>query len=185
MKPIVDTITQEWITKYKPCADAVKKYHYLIGKPPLVIIRRLVQNKDYKYANWLIVRVMSYHDYVSYAVFSAEQVIDIYEKQYPDDKRPRQAIEAARRCIENPSDKNKSAAKKAARSIAWSAAESIAESIARSAEKAAWSAAWSAARSAAECAECAAESATRSAGKAVEARLWEKFLSYGLTLLKV
>ena len=42
-----------------------------------------------------------------YAVFSAEQVIDIYEKKYPDNKKPRLAIEAAKKCIEDPSSKNK------------------------------------------------------------------------------
>jgi hypothetical protein len=45
--------------------------------------------------------------YVKYAVFAAENVLDIYELRYPEDKRPRQAIKAAKKCIENPSDENK------------------------------------------------------------------------------
>ena len=47
---------------------------------------------------------------VQYAVFAAEQVIDLFEQKYPDDKRPREAIEAAKKCIDDPSEKNKVAA---------------------------------------------------------------------------
>lgn len=53
---------------------------------------------------------MEYNQYVGYAIFAAEQVIDIYEKKYPDDKRPREAIEVAKECLKNPSKKNKDAA---------------------------------------------------------------------------
>src|SRR5690349_5970158 len=35
-------------------------------------------------------------DSVKLAVYTAELVIDIYEKKYPNDKRPREAIEAAK-----------------------------------------------------------------------------------------
>ncbi len=53
---------------------------------------------------------MTYKQYVSYAVFAAEQVLDIFENKYPDDKRPRKAIQAAKKCIKNPSKENKKAA---------------------------------------------------------------------------
>ena len=72
-------------------------------------------------------------DSVALAIYSAELVIKNYEKLYPDDKRPRLAIEAAKKVLKNDSEENRSAAESA-----WSAAES------------AWSAAWSAAESAAE-----------------------------------
>ena len=51
-----------------------------------------------------------YRMLVKYAVFAAEQVIDLFEQKYPDDKRPREAIEAAKKCIDDPSEKNKVAA---------------------------------------------------------------------------
>ena len=44
---------------------------------------------------------------VQYAIFAAEQVIDIYEKKYPDDLRPRKAIEAAKSYLDNPCKKTK------------------------------------------------------------------------------
>ena len=68
----------------------------------------------------------------------AEHTLPNFESVYPDDKRPRQAIEAARRYLTDKSESARSAARSAwlaAESAAWSAAESAAESAARSAEK--------------------------------------------------
>lgn len=42
-------------------------------------------------------------DSVRLAIFSAEQVLGIFEKEHPDDKRPREAIEAAKRYLKKPS----------------------------------------------------------------------------------
>lgn len=42
-------------------------------------------------------------DSVRLAVFCAELVLHLYEKRYPDDKRPRAAIDAAKAWVENPS----------------------------------------------------------------------------------
>lgn len=64
-------------------------------------------------------------DSVSLAIYSAELVIDIYEKQYPDDDRPRKAIEAAKKVLKNDTKENRDAARSAesaAESAAWSAA---------------------------------------------------------------
>jgi lysyl-tRNA synthetase class I len=41
-------------------------------------------------------------DSVELAVFAAEQVIKKYEKKYPNDDRPRKAIEAAKEWLKNP-----------------------------------------------------------------------------------
>ena len=67
-----------------------------------------------RYANWLIVRVMIRKNCLSYAVFAAKKVIDIFEKKYPNDKRPRLAIEAAEACIIDDSEENKKNARAAA-----------------------------------------------------------------------
>jgi hypothetical protein len=78
-------------------------------------------------------------DSVAMAVYAAELVIENFEKKFPNDKRPREAIEAAKAWIINPCESTVSAA--------WSAG-----SAASAARSAAWSAAWSAARSAASAA---------------------------------
>lgn len=49
-------------------------------------------------------------DSVSLAIYAAELVIDNFEIRYPNDKRPREAIEAAKRWLKNPTEKNRSAA---------------------------------------------------------------------------
>jgi hypothetical protein len=66
------------------------------------------------------------------AIYSAELCLKNFEKVYPDDNRPREAIEAAKRVLFKDTKANRSAAESAARSAAWSAARS-AESAARSA----------------------------------------------------
>jgi hypothetical protein len=53
-------------------------------------------------------------DSVQLAIFAAELVIDIFEKKHPDDKRPREAIEAAIKWLQNPTEKNRKAARAAA-----------------------------------------------------------------------
>lgn len=107
-------------------------------------------------------------DSVSLAIYSAELVLENFERKYPNDDRPRKAIEAAKAVLKNDTEENRSAAWSAAKSVAesawsaagsarsaWSAAKSAAESAAWSAAGSAWyaagSAAWSAAWSAEKC----------------------------------
>ena len=71
-------------------------------------------------------------DSVALSIYAAELCIDNFEKKYPEDKKPREAIEAAKKFLKYPT--------KANRSAAWSAAESAAESAAWSARFAAESA---------------------------------------------
>jgi len=85
-------------------------------------------------------------DSVALAIFAAEQVIDLFEKEYPKDKRPREAIEAARKWLKNPSRDAAwdawDAAWDAARDAAWDAWD--AARAAWDARDAAWDAAWDA-----------------------------------------
>ena len=82
---------------------------------------------------WFITRVMTKKQAVQYAVFAAEQVIDIYERKYPDDQRPRKAIEAAKEYLKSPSIKNKKAAAAGAADAAYGAAGAAAAGYAYSA----------------------------------------------------
>ena len=68
------------------------------------------------------------------AIYSAELVLPIYEKEYPNDKRPRNATETAKRYLRGKATQEELAAAGAA---AWAAARA-----------AAWAAAWAAARDA-------------------------------------
>ena len=58
-----------------------------------------------------------------YAIYTARQVLDIFEKIYPDDKRPREAINAAFKCLESDTKKNRQLAAAYAASAAADAAD--------------------------------------------------------------
>jgi hypothetical protein len=47
---------------------------------------------------------------LSLSIQCAEKVLFIFEEKYPDDKRPRQAIEAAKKYLADPTEENKAAA---------------------------------------------------------------------------
>lgn len=119
------------------------------------------------------------------AIFSAELVLENFEKEYPNDKRPREAIEAAKKVLFKDTAKNRAAAwsagsaARSAENAVWIAAESASESAAWiavwSAENAAWSASESAAESAWIAAWSAAEiarSAARSAAEIARGAAW-------------
>ena len=109
-------VTAEFLKEKEACTDG---YRYVsekgwLGLETVPFLRNLMTDKKYDWANWLIVRCMVKKQYLAYAIYAAEQVIEIYEKQYPKDDRPRKAIEAAKKYLEKPTDKNKDAAAHAA-----------------------------------------------------------------------
>jgi len=118
--------------------------------------------------SWVWTKEMS----VRLAIYSATLVLENFEDKYPDDDRPRKAIQAARAYLkgtisESAAHAAAGAAWDAARSAA-SAAESAAHAAASAAESAA-RAAWGAAHAAESAARCAARSAAESAGSAARA----------------
>lgn len=98
-----------------------------------------------------------------FACDCAERVLPIFERERPDDDRPRRAIEVARRFARGEAtDSELAAAWAAARAAAWAAARSATRSAAWAATRSAtrpsaWSAAWAAASPAAGAAAGAAE----------------------------
>lgn len=134
-------ITTEFLQSINACQSGIDQVAKYENKEPVAVIRQLVADDHWDWANWLLPRLMDYKGYVSYAVFAALQVIDIYEKKYPNDKRPRLAIEAAQRCIDDPSKKNKLEAEaEAAARAAWAAWPPAARAAAEAAVRAAWAA---------------------------------------------
>lgn len=119
-------ITKEWLEERKACSSGTDWFLAQEETDGIKVVKQLIQIKRLDWANWLIVRIMDYKQYVSYAVYAAELVLPIYEKKYPEDKRPRNAIEAAKKCIDNPSKENKKAAADAAYAAYTTAADSYA-----------------------------------------------------------
>lgn len=101
---------------------------------------------------------------VKISIFSARLVLDNYEREYPNDRRIRETIDAAQNWVDDPTEENRIAAAKSAES-SWAVSES-----ARSPESY-----WSA-RCAAESSWAASESSrtgrTRRTGRAAAEAYW-------------
>lgn len=90
------------------------------------------------------------------AVEFARHVLPVFENKYPGDKRPRQALEATEKYINNPTEENRKAASAAAHAAAdaadaaYAAADAAADAAAYVADAAAYDAATDAAADAAD-----------------------------------
>ena len=115
-------------------------------------------------------------DSVAFAIYSASLVLKIYEDKYPNDDRPRKAIEAAQTWLKNPTEKNRVAAWAAgdAAGAAWAAAGDAAWA-ARAAAGDVAGAAWAAR---------AALAAAWAAGDAAWAALYKKLDKWMVSHLK-
>ena len=103
-------ISLDWLKEKNACEEGIRWFSVQKETDALNVIKTLMADNRSDWANWLIVRLMEYKQYVAYAIFAAEQVVWIYEKKYPGDKRPRTAIDAAKKCLKDQSKENKAAA---------------------------------------------------------------------------
>ena len=159
-------ITKEFLHEHSACADGLKfvTKNNLIDLEDIDFINKLIEHDKLDWANWLIVRVMERKQCLAYAIFAAEQVLSIFEKKYPDDLRPRKAIEAAKKVLESDTQEN--------RDVAYAA---YAYAAAYAADAAADAAAY---------ADDAAADAAYAADAAAYAQMKIKILQYGISLLK-
>jgi len=183
-------ITVEQLEKARACTEGIEWFKKQNCTDLKEVIQKAIETKDFnilKYANWGLTRFLSKKDKIRYAIFAAEQVLYLYEKKYPKDKRPREAIQAAKNYLEKPTLENKKAAAAyaAAAFAAGAAAYATAADAADAAAFAAGAAAFTA--DAADAAADAAFAATDAAFAATDAagiKLLSKILEYGITLIK-
>jgi hypothetical protein len=108
--------------------DWTEAYEYWVkvAKPNLFeFIEHCLNDNHFDYAVWLINKCMSRIQQVKSSVFAAELALPIFEKEHPEDSRPRKMIEAAKKVIENDTPENQEAAMSA--SAAASAAADAAK----------------------------------------------------------
>ena len=194
-------LDKKWIDKFRPCGEGVVWLEAQKERDGLRVIKKLRREKQLDWANWTIVTIMTRKQCLAYAIYAAEQVIDIYEKRYPEDKRPRLAIGAAKAVLKRDTKRNRElaaaarAAASAASYVASSAsfAASAASFAASDASFAASDAASDAARAAASAAARAAASAasyatsaaaSSAASDAARAAMSKKILMFGIELLE-
>lgn len=85
-------------------------------------IREAIESGDtlsLDHANRIITRIMSANDMRRYAIFAAKQSLCMFENKYPDDDRPRKAINAAEAALKNDTKENRKAAKIAGDEANW------------------------------------------------------------------
>ena len=63
------------------------------------LINQLIDENKFTWINWLLARVYNHDNCIRYAIYAAESVLHIFEDKYPDDMRPRQAIEAIKNLL--------------------------------------------------------------------------------------
>ena len=133
------------------------------------------------YLIWLLPRLMDKKQYIKLAIYAAEIALPIFENRYPEDDRPRKAIQAAQAYLEDPSEENRKAA-----SAASAAARAAARAAIWSAKAASWATYW-AAEAAAGAAAGAAYAAACAAGAAGDDKneALIKCAKYGMELLRL
>ncbi len=183
---MIKTITLEWLQSEGACKESLEAWQKETDHDTFATLNRLL-DKNPEWGNWLACRLMNKNQAVQYAIFAAEQVIDIYERKYPNDKRPRNAIEAAKAYLENPSRKTKASAAAAAYAAASAAAYAAASAAAYAAAYAAYAAAYAAyaaANVAAYAAAAYADAAAYAAAAYKRRKMKAKILKYGIGLLE-
>jgi len=189
-------VTLKKLNKLDACESGIEWFENQDEKRLDKVCLSLIESQRPDWANWTIVRYMTDEQKRQYAIYAAEQVIDIFEKEYPSDKRPRLAIEAAKNWVKSPAEKNRAAAASAASAAyaAYAAASAAAAAASASAAAAASAAYAVYAASAAAYAASAAAYYAASAAYAVYAasaayaaakkEMQIKIIKYGLTLIQ-
>ena len=195
-------ITKKWLKKVEVCGKGVVWFNDRKFKSDKDVFDQLFKDNQYEWASWTIVQLLNKTQRIQYAVYAAEQVLHIFEEKWPKDKRPREAIKAAKEALKKNNKKARAAAGEAAREAAREA---------RAAREAAWEAAWAAgeaaraaageaaraaageARAAREAAwaageaawAAAGEAARAAAGKAAREAMRKRIVEYGMKLVRI
>ena len=106
-----------WLKEKCACDDVKNWFEQKYGDKSfgaVTVIKTLMSEHQHRWANWTITRVMTHPQQIQYAIFAAEQVLKIYEDQYPDNNCPRAAINAAKSYLANPNSRTKAATDAAA-----------------------------------------------------------------------
>ena len=195
-RPMTKTLTVEWLTELNACAVGMRWFKAQKETDSSKVLEKLLAEDQWDYFRWLAVRLMDKPQCVQWAIYCAEQVIGIYEKKYPDDVRPRKAIEAAKAYLANPCDATKKAASSATyaaddaadAAYAADAAASSATYAASSASSATFAAQSAGAGNsyAAYAADAAADDADDAAAYAADARqqMRTKMAKYAIEILQ-
>ena len=177
----VKKITSEWLQKQNACHGGSEWFRNQTEIKADAVVEKLVAENKLEWASWLITRVMNHKQRIAYAIFAAEQVLEIYETKNPNDKRPREAIEAAQAVLKRNSQKNRTAANAAAAYAAAAYPHAYAAAAAYAAAYAAHAYAYAAH---AYAAAAHAYAAAAHAYAAANAEIQKRILAFGIELIR-
>ncbi len=152
-KPMTTTLNK--IKAHSPCEDGWAKLLLFLNKTEAddepLSIATIIQSNGISDAVWALRAVEGKDKEIRlFSADCAESVLHIYEKRYPNDDRPRKAIQAARDYANGVIGKDElAAAGDAAWAAAWAAGDAAGDAARDAARAAAGDAAWAAARDAA------------------------------------
>ncbi len=119
-------ITKEWLQEKEACLSSLTYVceNGYIGLSITAFINKLIKNDRVNDANWLITQYMNKKQNIKYTIFVAQQELLFFEKEHPNDKRPRKAIQAAKEYLKNPCKKTKKRAYTAYYAVTYTIATS-------------------------------------------------------------
>jgi len=170
-------ITLKQLKSLKACPSGIDWFKSQKDREAKTVLRKLLKEDRFNYARWYVSRLFTHPQAVLFSIFCAERCIGIFESGNSTDKRPRQAIEAAKKWLIDPTMQNQDAAAYTAYAAANAAANAAnaaaytayaAANAANAANAAAYAAA-NAANAAAYTAYAAANAATAAANAAAYA----------------
>jgi hypothetical protein len=112
-------ITKKWLikkdaTKDKACKEGIKWFEKQSTKDAKEIAILLLKDNHFDWAVWLVENIITKSQAVEWAIYSADLVLPIFEKEHPNDDRPRKAIETAKNWLKKPTKSNQHIAHNAA-----------------------------------------------------------------------
>src|SRR5689334_13913520 len=107
-------ITVDWLKSNIACEEGMKWFTAQKAKSLSIVVKKLLKQQKFDWANWVLVRFMTQQQYVQYAVYAGSLSINAFEKVFPEDKRPREALLAALKWSIDPNEHNRFAAESAA-----------------------------------------------------------------------
>ena len=134
-------LMKRWLEQQGACQESIDWFLRQKETNLVKLVNFIIEKKDstlLSWANWVLPRKMKYKQHLAYAIYAAEQIIKIYEKEYPNDKRPRKVIKEAKTCLENPSRRNR----KTVAVVGCAAARAAIEATTEVAGQAAWITVW-------------------------------------------
>lgn len=157
-------ITKQWLQENNACNSGLNWFLSQKETDCGKVMLKRTECDGPSDALWVFEKIANKKQAVSLAVFLARLCLNKYEKEFPGDDRPREAVEAAEAYLKRPCEKTRSAARAAAETAG--AAGTAADTA-----RAAWVAAWTAEAAAWAAADTAdgATGAARAAARAARA----------------